>query len=78
MQGSGITSRRTEQLYEHGFHGLSCCVQAGILIEDLLKLPVIKKLILYHILPALEEFAEIAVGEVIQSLLAKEGIKASP
>ena len=50
-------------------------LQVGKTIEELLEIPVIKKIILYRILPAIEEFAEIAVGELIESFLDKEGIK---
>ena len=47
-------------------------------VEDLLKIPVIKKIILYHIIPALKEFAEFAIGDVIETLLQGElGIKVS-
>ena len=44
-------------------------------LEELIKLPIIKKIIIYHIIPAIEEFAEIAIGELIESFLLKEGIK---
>ena len=52
-------------------------MQVGMELEELIKLPIIKKIILYHILPAIEEFAEIAIGELIESFLLKEGIKVS-
>ena len=50
-------------------------MQVGMELEELVKLPIIKKIIIYHIIPAIEEFAEIAIGELIESFLLKEGIK---
>lgn len=45
-------------------------------IKALLKLPVIKKIILYHLLPDFKKIAEIAIGKFITTLLEGEaGIK---
>ncbi|KAK9800270.1 hypothetical protein WJX73_000195 [Symbiochloris irregularis] len=47
----------------------------GKTVEELLSIPIIRKIILYHILPVVEEVAEFAIGEFIQTLLSGSGIK---
>ena len=48
----------------------------GMSIEELLEQPIIKQIILYHVLPELKNIAEIAFGELLSTLLQGEkGIK---